>query len=173
VLGRANRDVGAGVLLACLVIAPPERIRADQRRKAFRIPPTLRVVGELERIVPTAPEAEDPAPPATVLVQVEDISFTGACLSAPNGELRELYGVGDTVRCRMVFPGLERVASLAAVVRRADTVPCNRNERQDILGIEFQVTDVASRRDLEFIRDYVLSEQRSLLARRVHVLGGS
>ena len=39
--------------------------------------------------------------------------------------------------------------------------------------VEGQVVDVASRRDLEFIRDYVLSEQRSLLAQRVHVLGSS
>jgi hypothetical protein len=175
-LGCSNRKVGGGAEMACPVFAVPEAVDSDQRRKAFRIPITTRIVAEIEHIDATGEDddaVDAPAAGPTALVQVQDLSFTGARLGAPEGQLRSHFAVGESVRCRMVFPGMEKVAELVALIRRADSVPAERGERQDVLGVEFQVTDVTCRRNLEFIRDYVLSEQRSLLAQRVHVLGSA
>ncbi|MFO7655122.1 MAG: PilZ domain-containing protein [Candidatus Krumholzibacteriia bacterium] len=168
-LGKLCRTLGAGAALTCPVFAVPAEVRSAQRRSAFRVETTTRIVAELER-VERDPEGGEPAAGPSILAQVQDLSFTGARLGGAEGSLRPYFATGDLVRCRMVFPGLERLTAVDAVIRRVDTVPADRNERQDVMGIEFQVTSAASRHHLEFIREYVLSEQRALLARRVHVL---
>lgn len=132
--GRLSRTVAGPAAVDCLVFTTPETVKAEQRRRAFRIPTTSKIVVELEHIDPHLDETcledqSDARPP--ILAQVVDLSFTGAQLNGPEGTLRHQLAVRDVVRCRMVFAGVEKVLELQAVVRRVDTALADRNESLD------------------------------------------
>jgi hypothetical protein len=74
------------------------------------------------------------------------------------------------VRCRIYFPDDTQPISVLAMIRRRDTSLVDRQTYQDELGVEFMISPEADRSALEKVRQFVLKEQRSHLARRTQTV---
>jgi len=187
-LGPASIALTDEVGLPCQQFTVPSQMEVIQRRRTFRIEPQSRIVAELDLV--SDPESSLVPQPGVlssgrrktvsdapgsmgILGQVADLSFSGVRVTAPQDHLCKRFAAGDIVYCRMAFPGEPAIQMVPAQIRRIATVMHERNEWHDTVGLEFLVRDESHRRVIEFIRQYVLAEQRAELARRVTVVSGS
>lgn len=172
-LGTEEFDAGGGVSLQTALFAIPENIRVTQRRRAFRI--------DLLSTVPVEMETIDDECTTTVWFgdeklgtgtpgQLVDLSFSGARIIGSD-ELCATFPKNSRVRLRLFFPDSIKPLQILGIVRRATSKLVDRETYQDELGIEFVISPDIDRHSMNAIRQYVLQEQRSLLARRVHVSG--
>ena len=186
-LGPASIALTEEIGLPCQQFTVPPQMEVIQRRSNFRIEPQSRIVAELDLVLdpesslvpPTEvlsagrqDTVKDTPGSMGVLGQVADLSFSGVRVTAPQNHLCKRFTAGDIVYCRMAFPGEPAIQTVPAQIRRIATVMHERNEWQDTVGLEFLVHDESHRRVVEFIRQYVLAEQRAILAHRVAVASG-
>ncbi len=166
-------DVG----LPCALLAMPKAIVTSQRRQSFRLEPTSRVIVEIETAPPDLEmDAQPPRkskrkqPPKDIVrATVADISFGGAKLVAPRDELMQKFAIDQVVRCTFRFPGVEEGKILYGTVNRLRTFFGSRNTWLDDLGLEFLIDHQPNKPALDYIQQFILSEQRRVLAKRVTV----
>jgi hypothetical protein len=167
------KDVGA---LPCFLFEVPSRFELDQRRRYFRVRPGGPLTAKVSVLPPEAAAdgGEDPlagpadrsGPPEHALAaRVDDLSFSGAGLTI------DVDTPGTLVRDSLVHLWIEgdelnRTVSLTGLVRRLQTAPRGRGRVRTSLGVEFVVRGPSDRMGTQALRQYVMSQQRLLLARR-------
>lgn len=169
-LGSATHSLTGGVSMHAALFSVPESMAIAQRRKAFRIPVPSAVSVEI------APVDEGvPAPEAFQTVAEErigygrlaDLSFSGTRIILDLERSPAVFKEGQRVVCRLVFPDEFEPMDVMGIVRRQTKTLANRNEWQDEVGLEFLVSPDLDRRALDYIRQFVLTEQRAKLAQRM------
>lgn len=173
-LGSEAFSVTAGGVLHTAILAIPELLRVTQRRRAFRIDLLSTVPVEVEAIdedCTTAVWFGDEELGSGASGRLVDLSFSGARIIGDPEEFCTSFPENTRVRCRIFFPDEPKPVQILGIIRRSDSKLVGRDSFQDEVGIEFLVAPEIDRYSLDIIREYVLKEQRSLLARRVHVPG--
>jgi len=123
----------------------------------------------LDEATPAYAAFQEAAPEQVETFSLTDLSFSGARLVRASEDAPAILAEGCRVVCRMIFPDEFEPLDLLAMVRRCTKSLANRNEWQLELGLEFLVSPDLDRGALDFVRQYVLAEQRSKLAQRVGV----
>jgi len=172
-MSRESYPVVGGTSILSGLFSVPETLRISQHRQSFRIP--------IDQSIPvdiTVPEAEAPSlwrkapgPEITVQGELADLSFSGARVTLDRNELAGCLESGTHASCRLSLPGVASRVELAAIVRRVVTVNVESGSPCEEAGIEFLPIGQQDDGVLETVREYVLSEQRSWLARRIQVAG--
>ncbi len=171
-LGPTTHPLVGGISLECSLFSVPERFDITQRRRAFRIPVPEGVQVEMlplkEGVCPGMAFMEA-APEEVETFQLADLSFSGARLTRESEEAPEVLAAGRRILCRMIFPDEFEPLELLTIVRRCTKRLANRNEWHLDVGLEFLISPDLDRRSLEFVRQYVLAEQRAKLSQRTVV----
>ncbi len=171
-LGPTTHPLAGGISLDSSLFAAPERFDLVQRRKAFRIPVPKGVRVEmlvLDEDTPAYLAFQEADADQVESFHLADLSFSGARLTRDSEEAPEVLAEGRRVICRMIFPDEFEPLDVLGLVRRCTKSLANRNEWQLEVGLEFLISPDLDRRALDFIRQYVLAEQRAKLANRVAV----
>jgi len=172
-LGTEDYELPSGAHLQTALFAPPPLIRVAQRRRAFRIDLLSTLPVELETVEEDSTstvwfgDEEIGTGSAGHLV---DLSFSGARIIGGDN-LCPAFPENSRVRVRIFFPDTSQPVQVLGIVRRSSTKLVDRDTYQDELGVEFLISPEVDRNSMDAIRQYVLQEQRSQLARRVHVSG--
>jgi len=171
-LGSDEFSVVGGASIKCVYFSLPEVLKVEQRRRAFRINASERIPVEIECMVSNGVRADGcnggPAMPK-VRGRLADLSFSGARIVADHDKLMKIVSENSHVVCRVFFPGEEDPLEILGVIRRASIRLVDRDNQRDEIGLEFLVREGGDRESLEFIRQYVLSQQRAWLSQRIHV----
>ncbi len=164
-LGSGDYPVHGSATIKCVYFSLPAELKVEQRRRAFRINPPETISVEMEFST-----EESPVNPF-ITGRLADLSFSGARIMADRETL--INGLQDRthVLCRVYFPDESKPLEIVGVIRRASTRMVDRDCKQDEIGLEFLIKKDNDRDALEFIRQYVLSQQRNWLSQRVHVAG--
>lgn len=175
-LGGEAYPVAGGATLATALFSFPKVLTIGQRRRAFRIDLHHALPVEVMTVDVNADtalwfaHADNTAGSAGKLV---DLSFSGARIIGESEEFSGAFPPNAMIRCRIYFPDEPQPLSVLGMVRRCDTKLVDRQTYQDELGVEFVISPEADRDALEKVRQYVLKEQRSILARRTQATGVS
>jgi len=160
-----------GAEFPCAFFLPPNTVAITQRRLAFRIPVSTEVKVELHcgngsnEVSPWSNQ-DTPIEPLFRGI-LGDLSFSGACVvtdELTNGNWLE---INRRVVCDIHFPDMDEPLSVLGVVRRSTSRLVNRQDRQHEVGLEFLIYEDTDRTALDYIRQFVLAEQRSRLSQRV------
>lgn len=173
-LGSEPFTLVGGASLDTALFALPESVRIVQRRRAFRIDLLSNVPVEVEAIdedCTTALWFGDEEIGTGAMGRLLDLSFSGTRVVGEAGELCPAFPEGTRVRCRIFFPDEPHPVQVLGLVRRSSSKLVDRDTYQDELGVEFLVSPEVDRHSLDIIRQYVLKEQRVILARRVQLAG--
>ncbi len=171
-LGPATHSLVGGISLDSSLFVAPERFDLVQRRKAFRIPVPKGVLVDvlpLKEGTPVNLAFMEAAPGEVESFYLADLSFSGARMTRDSEHAPEVLEEGSRVLCRMIFPDEFEPLDVMALVRRCTKSLANRNEWQLDVGLEFIISPELDRRALDFVRQYVLAEQRAKLSQRVAV----
>lgn len=173
-LGDEEFMVAQGSTLNTALFSLPHELRIVQRRRAFRIDLLQTVPVEVEAVEENAENPIwmsdiDPGPGAAG--KMVDLSFSGARIIGDTHEFSGLFPEGSMVRCRVYFPDETGPVTILGLVRRSNAKLVDRETYLDELGIEFLATPEVDRESLDKVRQIVLKEQRSALARRVQATG--
>lgn len=171
-VGRGDLSVGPGAVLKCAHFTVPESMAVAQHRASFRIPiedpiPVELVVGEPGAIVTWRRRRRG----RLVMGTLADLSFSGARIRLDSTEAAGVAGQDLRVVCRMHLPGLVDRLDIDGIVRRVATVGGSGQDSCEEVGVEFMPADRQPPGAAERIREFVLSEQRAWLARRIQVAG--
>ncbi len=160
--------------LPCGLFEMPSRFALDQRRRYFRIEldqVMMAELGVLPMLEPHDEEAElftgpvSRAPLDVLPARILDLSFSGVGLMLPDRPPPALT-VGGHVHLRLSGDGLGGSIELSGVVRRLAVQPCGRGRYETHLGVEFMIDGNADRHGTQQVRQYVMAQQRQLLAKR-------
>jgi len=174
-LGHTTHALANGAELPCAFFAPPENVTISQRRLSFRIP----VVSDIPVVLHSDASANDASPWGDREVAAEtlfhgtlaDLSFSGARITTVQATGCMNLEIDRRVICEIDFPDMAEPLSVLGVIRRTSSRLVDRNNRQYEVGLEFVIFGDTDRTALEQIRQFVLAEQRSRLAKRIHVGG--
>lgn len=173
-LGSGHYEIADKAQIGCAYFTLPEHMVLEQRRRTFRIMALETIPVEIqhrksceENLLGLEPVGSE----ALFTGRVADISFSGARIIADRHRLTEGIQESSEVVCRVHLPGQTNPLEIQGVVRRSTFSLADRNHQQDEIGVEFSAEDNQDRAALECVRDYVLSQQRTELAKRVHVSG--
>ena len=157
--GLGIHTLASGLQLAGLSTGLPRDIRVVQSRRSFRISITDHVDVEIA--------VADPGP-GMLMARLVDLSFSGTCLVYMRSSHEPALTSGDPVHCRMYLPEHGEPVEIPGVVRHAIRSLDESARPRIEVGIEFDKRGIreASGR----IRQFVLNQQRSQLARRVQVV---
>ena len=172
-LGKDTHRIGEAGELSCGVVSWPEDLQVVQKRRSFRLPLEEPIAVEL-----ALASGEDPIAAykngddrELALGNLADLSFTGARVmldpKEPTGRLQK----GQHVVCRIWLPGMPETVDVAAVVRRIATTRADRSDACEEIGLEFLPAGQQKMGVLDDVREFVLEEQRSWLARRIELAG--
>ena len=173
-LGCEDFSVSGETTLSSVFFGLPERVGITQRRRAFRIdlinplPVEIEVMGD---DCTTTMWFGDEKLGSGVTAQLVDLSFSGARVVGPKDTLCPVFPENGRLRLRIFFPDSVQPLQVIGLVRRSTSKLSERDVHQDELGVEFLISPEIDRHSIDAIRQYVLREQRSWLARRVHVAG--
>lgn len=173
-LGTGDYPVVGSATIKCVYFSLPAELKVEQRRRAFRIEASERIPVEIEIMVPEAVDlnlSDDEEETAVVRGRLADLSFSGARIIADQNKLMKCVRDNSHVTCRLFFPDERDPLEVMAIIRRATIRLTDRDNQKDEIGLEFLASTGGDRQALEFIRQYVLSQQRSWLADRIHVAG--
>lgn len=174
-LGESSHPLVNGAELPCAFFELPEKITISQRRLAFRIPVQTDIAVDIycgdgaNNASPWSDSEQVTAP--LFSGTLADLSFGGARIVADEISEGACLDINRQVVCDIHFPEMGEPLTLVGVVRRNSSRLIDRNERQHEVGLEFVLVGEEDRASLEYIRQFVLSEQRSRLAKRIHVGG--
>jgi len=173
-LGASQHPLANGAELSCGFFLPPSEVTVSQHRLAFRIDvedPVPVVLRSQDGGGESAPTGDGKLPGASEFRGVlADLSFSGARIVAEDTTDHFTFEINRHVVCECYFPETDQPVSLLGVVRRLNSRLVSRDHRRHEIGLEFLVGGEADREALNRVRQYVLSEQRSRLARRVQIL---
>jgi c-di-GMP-binding flagellar brake protein YcgR len=161
--------LGGGIRLPVLNLSLPKKITRGQRREAFRIVPSTRVMGKMKGYEPPTPGLAR-GPEKSVSIMVMDLSTAGARIAIADDTLLSCFRWGSEVLCEIKLPEPYGQAEVAGVVRRVLLYPEQRKRRKAHLGIHFVQKDDLSEHGLERIRRYVLEQQREAIRGRVDII---
>lgn len=165
-LGTGTYTIAGTATICCAYVTVPESLKVEQRRRAFRIQPGEKIPVEIYPAEGAELDRERRS-----RGRLADLSFSGARIIADRERLLNLHAEGSRVVCRLHFPESGGALELLGLIRRA-TIGMKKDEGQHgEVGIEFLVTEDTDRTALEFIRQYVLSQQRAWLAQRIQLAG--
>ena len=170
-LAWQDHQIIGSAKLPCMIFSIPDHLMINQRRRSFRISVHSEIPVEIEAqhdVIQHSDSGGEGLAPPRIKGRLADLSFSGARIVGNWQELSSHLSEGDRVRCRVFFPEEPGPLELLGVIRRKTSYLATRNEWRDALGIEFIVTPDMDRMALDYIRQYVLSEQRAWLSRRVH-----
>lgn len=172
-LGRSSFPIAGEAALSCLLFEVPDCVYLEQRRRAFRINVSTEIPVEIEDLSrqsdPFHPRFGSDADPL-VRGHLADLSFSGARIIAEGEQSIEGLAEGSRVLCRVFFPGHPYGHEVHGVIRRSTTSLIGRDHTVADVGVEFLSSPEMDRTAIDVIRQYVLSEQRRWLARRVNVV---
>jgi c-di-GMP-binding flagellar brake protein YcgR len=97
--------------------------------------------------------------------RVTDLSFSGAGLLVEASALAGLH-VDQNVHVRLEGDDLGDGAELTGLIRRCAIRPAPRGRTETALGVEFLELGPRDRQGTQRIRQYVMAQQRRLLATR-------
>ncbi len=173
-LGTGDYPVVGSSFVKCVYFSLPTELKVEQRRRAFRIEASERIPVEIDCLVQEDLEVgigEDSPAVSSIKGRLGDLSFSGARIIADRDKLMSRVQENSHVSCRLFFPGEEEPLEIIGIIRRANTRLASKDNHQNEIGLEFLVTEDGDREGLEFIRQYVLSQQRNWLSQRIHVSG--
>ncbi len=161
--------------IPCATMTLPERVYTRQRRQSFRLRPlqqmnvTLRSLSA-DGIAPAAAR-DGGTGDATGITQaaIGDISFEGFRLVAARGQLTEHFAPGESVHCRFDSLGAGRAHEIQGTIRRVRAVLGRHGKWIDELAVEFLAVGQSGQATLDAVRQFILAEQRSTLAKRVQL----
>jgi c-di-GMP-binding flagellar brake protein YcgR len=174
--GEGSYSVTNSVAIKSVLLSVPSELRIGQMRRTFRLGISERIPVEIESSDPgtqdnTWFEDGNPETGAKAKGRLADLSFSGARIIADRGELLEWASEFSQVICRVFFPDAPEPVKIMGMIRRTTISLADRDSQQDEIGLEFLVNDEKDRLAVEWIRQYVLSQQRSRLSDRIHVAG--
>lgn len=172
--GAENFPLVGDASLPTGIFTIPETVRVVQRRRAFRIDLISTVPVEMEAIdedCATTMWFGDEEMGRGTAGRLVDLSFSGTRVVGEAGQLSPAFPEGTRVRCRIFFPEESVPVQVLGLVRRSSSKLVDRDTYQDEIGVEFLVSPEVDRHSLDVIRQYVLKEQRMILARRVQLAG--
>jgi hypothetical protein len=176
-LGEGSHPLAGPAEVPCLFFAPPTSVAISQRRLAFRIPVDQGVRVDLRGGDGTSSPSpwgdRHPGDEQIVCGNLGDLSFSGARIVVDPTAVGPLLELNRRVICDLHLPGLSEPLSVLGAVRRFTSRLVDRNERQYEVGLEFLISQDADRSSLEQIRQFVLAQQRTRLAKRINVSGAS
>ncbi len=171
-LGTSTYPVAGEAALDCLLFEQPECLEIDQRRRAFRISVASRIPVEIEDLA----QSTDPFHPdygsdvgPLISGHLADLSFSGARMITDDEQEPVALPEGTRVLCRLFFPDCPHGHEIHGIIRRSTTSLIGRDHTVADVGIEFLASPDMDRSAIDEIRQFVLSEQRRWLARRVNV----
>ncbi|MBU8871734.1 MAG: PilZ domain-containing protein [Gemmatimonadales bacterium] len=171
-LGKSSYPVAGDAVLNCMLFAIPEELTLVQRRRAFRINVNSRVKVEIDDLE----QMDDPFSPnfgqevAPLLKgHLVDISFSGARVTSEG--ISPKLTEGSRILCRIFFPDRPHGLEVRGIIRRSTSTLVGKDQTREDVGIEFLITPETDRVATDAIRQFVLFEQRTWLAKRVHVAG--
>lgn len=171
-LGKSSYAVSGEASLDCVLFGIPEELLIDQRRRAFRININSRIPVEIEDL----DQRNDPFSPSfgmdsepLIKGYLVDVSFSGARIVGEDDTTAAALVEGSRVMCRLFLPDRPYGHEIQGVIRRSTATMVGRDDIRGDVGIEFLVTPEMDRASIEVIRQFVLTEQRSWLARRINV----
>lgn len=172
-LGKGAYPIAGSASVKSVLFSVPESLQIEQRRRAFRINPEDKIPVE---IFPAGPEGQGMYSLKVDVSQrikgsLADISFSGARIVTEREKLLDHYSEGSRILCRLHFPEGEEPLDVQGLVRRATVGVKNEDEVFGEVGLEFVVNEDMDRSAIEYIRQYVLAQQRAWLAQRIHVAG--
>ncbi len=173
-LGSGDYPIAGSASIKCVYFSIPSVLNIEQRRRAFRINTSERIPVEIECLIPTGMDvdlADRNTESPVVRGRLADLSFSGARIIADQDKLMKCVSENSHVSCRVFFPGEVEPLEIMGIIRRSTFRLVERDNMHDEIGLEFLVREGGDRQALEFIRQYVLSQQRSWLAQRIHVTG--
>ncbi len=173
-LGESKFPIVGQATINCVDMTIPKELEIEQRRRAFRINASERIPVEIECLELSGDAgswAFDQRRDHTVKGRLADLSFSGARIIADLDKMISWVSTDKRVACRLFFPGEPEALMVKGIIRRATVSLADRDNQQDEVGLEFLVSEDDDRLALEYIRQYVLSQQRSWLAQRIHVAG--
>jgi len=171
-LGSENYPITSSASIKCVFFSLPKVLQVLQGRRAFRIQISERIPTEIECINPLtndSPLFSGDTPGRKVRGRLADLSFSGARIIAQKDKLVDCANLESRIVCRLFFPNEPTPLKILGIVRRSTISLADRDNQQDEIGIEFLVNDDSDRQAIEFIQQYVLSQQRAWLAQRIHV----
>ena len=173
-LGQGPYSIAGSAAVHTVYFSLPEFLKVEQRRLAFRIKLDEEIFAEIHSV---RNEKQDPDQeidrPRMVRGILADLSFSGARILAEKGKLLNNFEEGEQVTCRLRFPEETRPLEILGLIRRITIGVKKKGGQQIELGLEFLVTEHMDRSALEFVRHYVLSQQREWLAQRIHTAGAT
>ncbi len=174
-LGESSHTMANGAELPCAFFEPPAKVNISQRRLAFRIPVPLDINVDIHCGAGASKSSPwgDSEPGCAPLMNgtLADLSFSGARIITNGSAEGVCLEINRQVVCDVHFPEMDEPVSLISIVRRNSSRLFDRNIRQYEIGLEFLIFNETDRSALEYVRQFVLSEQRARLAKRIHVSG--
>lgn len=172
-VGRTTHPIGGGGRLQCGLFTVPTQLAVVQRRGTFRIPIEEPIPVELavDESAGSSPWRRRRGRERMVLGSLSDLSFGGARVTLDRNEPAGALQQGQQVVCRMHLPGVPGRLEVVGLVRRVDTVRVDAEDPCEEIGLEFPAASQRIHGVLDRVRDFVLAEQRSWLARRIQVAG--
>jgi c-di-GMP-binding flagellar brake protein YcgR len=173
-LGTGDYPIAGDASIKCVYFSLPTELRVEQRRRAFRINTLERIPVEIACLTPhddDAEVAETNLEESSIRGRLADLSFSGARIIADQDKLMRCVDENSHVSCRVFFPDEAEPLEIMGIIRRATVRLTDRDTQQNEIGLEFLVSEEDDREALEFIRQYVLSQQRVWLSQRIHVAG--
>ncbi len=173
-LGQEELPIVGSATVKCVDLSLPKAMKVEQRRRTFRIPAQERIPVEIECFDQDQERSAwsfDEPEGYLVKGQLADLSFSGARIIADLDQMNGTVTSNSKVLCRLFFPGEPESLQIKGIIRRATTRLADWDNQEDEVGLEFLADEDGDRQTLEFIRQYVLSQQRSWLSQRIHVAG--
>ncbi len=143
------------IALPVLRLGFPRGVAYGQRRGAFRMTPSTRITGTIQRM--SAPEANLGLVRGRIPMEVEDISYTGVRLSLAANAILSGFKGGAPVECRFQLPSPTGPVTVTGLVRRLSMYSEGKLQRGANLGVEFDATIGQTEEGLEAIRRYIRS----------------
>ncbi len=194
-LGKGKYPIAGSAAINCVELSLPSVLNVEQRRLAFRINSLEHIRVEIEYLdhlddnppqaieeslvtIDESPVANDENPSVageirgdTVRGRLADLSFSGARIIAEPDKMTGWVKANSQVMCCLSFPGAPSLQRIKGIIRWASISLADGDNQQDEFGLEFLEGDDSNRPGLHYIREYILSQQRLELAKRVHVAG--
>ncbi len=157
-----------------MLFSVPEKIRIMQRRQAFRISLSSSIRVEMEcaeSVIPEELSFSDDGSMPVFRGHLMDLSFSGARIMGTQGNLVSCGGTDKKVKCRIYFQDNGAPLEIFGIVRRNSSTQSDHGHWTEEIGLEFMIAPGINVTALESIRQYILAEQRTWLAKRVSVAG--
>ena len=155
--------------LPLISLAPPVQITPGQRRCAFRVVPSTRILGSIKN-TSEDDTAINNQQGSSISILVKDLSDTGTRVAMTDRTLLSNFKWGSEVSCSFKLPEGYGSVEIRGIIQRVLLYPDNKQRRKAHLGIEFIQEPGITDNGLEKIRKYIRNQQREALKGRISVL---